>query len=156
MFIGEAPGRLGAERTGIPFFGDRTGDRFEEILRVMDLRRSEVFITNAVLCNPRDERGNNAPPIAAEIANCSLYLRQTIDLVDPAVVVSLGRVALAALSLVHEHNLDLTSSVGKYFPWYHRRLGVLYHPGPRSAVHRAWDVQLHDARTLGQAASRLV
>ncbi|MGH9433394.1 MAG: uracil-DNA glycosylase family protein, partial [Terriglobia bacterium] len=71
LFVAEAPGRLGAEVTGVPLFGDRTGDRFEEILKRMKLRRSDVFITNAVLCNPRDDDGNNDTPKRLEIDNCS-------------------------------------------------------------------------------------
>lgn len=148
LFVGEAPGRLGAERTGIPMFGDRTGDRFEELLHAMRLTRSSVFTTNAILCNPRDKRGNNAPPSSIEISNCSGYLQTTIDLIDPAFVIALGRVALSALSLFAPHSLSLRSSAGQLFPWFGRYLGVLYHPGPRSVVHRSWDRQLADARNL--------
>src|SRR5882762_2926606 len=63
LFVAEAPGRLGAEKTGIPLFGDRTGDRFELLLCEMGLARNEVFITNAILCNPRNEQGNNDSPM---------------------------------------------------------------------------------------------
>src|SRR5207245_2096744 len=77
MFIAEAPGRLGAEITGIPLFGDRSGDRFQELLKVMKLARSDVFITNAVLCNPRDEKGNNDTPTKSEIRKCSALLKRT-------------------------------------------------------------------------------
>ncbi|MCC7105701.1 MAG: uracil-DNA glycosylase, partial [Chloroflexi bacterium] len=52
MFIAEAPGRLGAERTGVPFSGDQAGRSFELLLREARLTRTEVFVTNAVLCNP--------------------------------------------------------------------------------------------------------
>ena len=52
LFVAEAPGRLGAEKTGIPLFGDRTGDRFELLLCEMGLARNEVFITNVVRCRP--------------------------------------------------------------------------------------------------------
>ena len=62
MFVGEAPGRLGADRTAVPFHGDVAGDNFERLLALSGLARRDVFITNAVLCNPRDENGNNAPP----------------------------------------------------------------------------------------------
>ena len=62
VFIGEAPGRLGADRTGIPFYGDQAGQNFERLLQFTGLTRKQVFITNAVLCNPRDEKGNNSPP----------------------------------------------------------------------------------------------
>jgi uracil-DNA glycosylase len=153
MFVAEAPGRLGAEKTGVPLFGDRTGDRFDELLSAMALKRSEVFITNAALCNPRDDRGNNAQPTTTEIMNCSVHLGRTIDLVNPTIVISLGRVALSALALISEHRLELRNAVGRLYPWYQRTLGVLYHPGPRSAVHRPWDAQVRDARRLIRAGS---
>ena len=56
IFIGEAPGRLGADRTGIPFYGDQAGKNFEWLLQFAGVTRQQVFITNAVLCNPRDEK----------------------------------------------------------------------------------------------------
>jgi uracil-DNA glycosylase len=153
MFVAEAPGRLGAEKTGIPLFGDRTGDRFEELLQAMHWQRCDVFVTNAILCNPRDCNGNNGSPTSTEISNCSSFLRRTIDLVNPVVVISLGRVSLRALALVCEHHLQLRTSVGKLVHWYERRLGVLYHPGPRTAVHRPWREQLQDAQTVAQTAA---
>ena len=156
MFVAEAPGRLGAERTGIPLFGDRTGDRFEELLRAMKWHRSEVFITNAILCNPRDDDGHNAVPSRSEILNCSSFLRRTIEVVDPLVVVSLGSVALQALALVCKHELELRTCVGRLVRWHERKLGVLYHPGPRTIVHRSWDRQIEDARALASAASRFL
>src|SRR6266550_1115753 len=53
MFIGEAPGRKGADRTRIPFSGDQSGRNFERFLSSIDLTRTEIFITSAALCNPR-------------------------------------------------------------------------------------------------------
>ena len=156
LIVGEAPGRLGAERTGIPFFGDRTGDRFDALLAAMRWRRSDLFVTNAVLCNPRDEDGNNDAPARKEIVNCSLFLRRTIEVVNPAFVIALGRVALNALSLISGHSVRLRDSAGRIAPWFGRNLGVLYHPGPRSAVHRSWRTQLRDARTLSKAVGRVL
>ena len=152
MFVAEAPGRLGAEKTGIPLFGDRTGDRFEELLRAMHWYRCDVFITNAIICNPRDNDGNNGSPTTTEISNCSSILRRTIDTVNPLIIVSLGRVSLKALALVREHNLELRSAVGQLVPWYGRRLGVLYHPGPRTVVHRPWRTQIKDAENIARTA----
>jgi uracil-DNA glycosylase family 4 len=151
--VAEAPGRLGAEKTGIPLFGDRTGDRFEELLQKMNLRRGEVFITNAVLCNPRDHNGNNDTPTKTEIANCSSFLLRTIELVSPNVVIALGRTALYALSMIVPHQLTLRDSVGTLTSWGSFKLGVLYHPGPRTAVHRPWKKQLEDASNIGLAVS---
>lgn len=154
MFVAEAPGRLGAEITGIPLFGDRSGDRFEELLKAMGWSRSRVFITNAVLCNPRDGQGNNDVPSTTEIKNCSDFLRRTISVVDPMLVIALGRVALNALRAVHPHELELKPSAGKVTRWGERYLGVLYHPGPRTQVHRTWNHQLRDAKALAAFAAR--
>jgi uracil-DNA glycosylase family 4 len=150
LFVGEAPGRLGAEKTGIPLFGDRTGDRFELLLSEMGLKRNEIFITNAILCNPRDENGNNGSPTPSEIRNCEQFLKRTIGVVNPRVVVTLGRVALEALKLIEPHDANLKDDVGKIRPWGGRQLIVLYHPGPRTVVHRSWTVQLCDARRAGK------
>src|ERR1051326_4652051 len=54
MFIAEAPGRRGADRTGIPLVGDLSGRNFDLLLAATGLTRDEIFITNAVLCNPRE------------------------------------------------------------------------------------------------------
>jgi DNA polymerase len=56
VFIAEAPGRLGAECTGIPLYGDKTGENFEMLLGNIGWKREDVFITNSILCNPQDER----------------------------------------------------------------------------------------------------
>jgi uracil-DNA glycosylase len=150
VFVAEAPGRLGAEKTGIPLFGDRTGDRFDELLQAMELTRDKVFVTNAVLCNPRDERGNNDSPKRHEIINCSAFLKRTIDVVDPRVVVALGRVALEALKAVAPHDFTLKVDVAAPRTWGSRQLIVLYHPGPRTAIHRSWKLQLEDAQLVGR------
>ena len=156
LFVAEAPGRLGAEVTGIPLFGDRTGDRFEELLTAMGWDRCGVFITNAVLCNPRDEWGNNDTPRRRELVNCSRWLQRTIQLVDPMLVVALGRVALEGLKLIEDHTCDLRTSAGRVFHWNNRKLGVLYHPGPRTVVHRSWKQQVNDATKLAVAASEFL
>src|SRR5213594_456960 len=78
MFIGEAPGRKGADRTRIPFSGDQSGRNFDRFLTSIGLKRSEIFITSAALCNPRTASGANRRPTAQEMRNCSDFLRQTI------------------------------------------------------------------------------
>src|SRR3982074_2807533 len=90
MFIGEAPGRKGADRTRIPFSGDQSGKNFERFLASIGLTRKEIFITSPALCNPRSASGANRRPTSSEIRNCSGFLRHTIDLVDPPVIVTLG------------------------------------------------------------------
>ncbi|MGI9102830.1 MAG: uracil-DNA glycosylase family protein [Terriglobales bacterium] len=152
VVVAEAPGRLGAEVTGIPLYGDRTGDRFEAILTSMNWPRSEIFITNAILCNPRDDRGNNSTPSRREIRNCSSHLRRTIEQINPLLVVAMGRIALEALSLIENHGCDLRGHAGRIIPWFGRKLGILYHSGPRTVVHRSWSNQLSDAAALSNSA----
>jgi uracil-DNA glycosylase family 4 len=137
LFIGEAPGRLGADRTGVPFRGDRSGDNFEILLRNIGWTRADIFITNAVLCNPRGDEGNNEPPSDEELANCSAFLQMTMELIDPDVVVTLGAVALRAIARIHPHNYRLRQTVSSLVPWSGRSLMPMYHPSQRAAVHRS-------------------
>src|SRR5437899_7900037 len=69
LFIGEAPGRKGADRTRIPFSGDQSGKNFERFLASINLKRSDIFITSAALCNPRSPSGANRRPTGAEVRN---------------------------------------------------------------------------------------
>lgn len=137
MFIAEAPGRLGAECTGIPLYGDKTGSNFERLLGNIGWSREDVFISNAILCNPQDDKGNNATPTVTEIINCSYYLEMLINLIDPEVVVTLGIKALDAIKNVENHDYILKECVGQSFNWYGRKLVPLYHMGPRAIIHRS-------------------
>jgi uracil-DNA glycosylase family 4 len=149
LFVGEAPGRYGAGRSGIPFHGDEAGRRFESLLAVAGLTRDEVFVTNAVLCNPLDADGRNRRPKASEVARCSRFLRLQIEVVDPELVVALGEVALQALARIEAHGLMLRGDCGRPVEWFDRRLMVMYHPGRRALVHRNDVSQQSDWRRLG-------
>ncbi len=137
MFVAEAPGRLGADRTGIPLYGDKTGDNFEKLLSNIGWDREQIFVTNAVLCNPRNEQGNNSTPTKTEIANCNVYLQMTIQVIQPDVIVTLGKTALDAMTMISPHNLLLKESVAQAIPFENRILFPLYHPGPRALIHRS-------------------
>lgn len=150
LFVAEAPGRLGADRTGVPLSGDRTGDNFEALLDHISWRREAVFITNAVLCNPRTAEGRNRAPTRSEIDNCSNYLRMTIDLVEPQVVVALGTVALNALRSVSPHRATLKEHAATAVRWFGRLLVPLYHPGPRALIHRSLGHQQQDYSWLSK------
>ncbi len=91
LFLGIAPGRLGGDRTGIPFSGDRSGQLLRRMIERSGLER--VFITNLVRCNPRDAGGRNRDPTHTEIANCRDHLRAEFALVRPRIVACLGRLA---------------------------------------------------------------
>jgi DNA polymerase len=134
MFIGEAPGRKGADRTHVPFSGDQSGANFERFLTSINLPRREIFITSAALCNPRTPSGANRRPRASELRNCSGFLQRTIELVNPAVIVTLGTVALDALKLLHYHEFNLKNDAGRIRCWNDRLLVPLYHPSPQVLI----------------------
>ena len=156
LFIGEAPGRKGADRTRIPFSGDQSGKNFERFLSSIGLTRAEIFITSAALCNPRKPSGANRRPSAREISNCSGFLRRTIALIDPQVIVTLGGVALDALKQVHYHELNLKEHAGRIHRWQGRVLVPLYHPSPQVLItSRREEAQLRDYKVLARAIRRV-
>ena len=156
MFIGEAPGRKGADRTRVPFSGDQSGRNFDRFLASIRLARSEIFITSAALCNPRKASGANRRPSASEVANCSGFLRQTIELVEPAVIVTLGTVALDALKQLHYHQFNLKNDAATIRSWNGRLLVPLYHPSPQVLItSRNEAAQLRDYRVVRRAIERV-
>lgn len=134
LFIAEAPGRQGADRTRIPFHGDSSGVNFEELLSSIDLRREEIFITNSVLCSPRKPSGANDKPTREEIANCSDFLARQIELLNPPIIATLGAVALDAIKAIEPHRLTLREHAARIHSWHGRRLVPLYHPSPHVII----------------------
>lgn len=157
MFIGEAPGRKGADRTHIPFSGDQSGKNLDRFLESIDLKREQIFITSAALCNPRSASGANRKPTRSELQNCSAFLRRTVALVDPAVIVTLGSVALEALKSIESHGYTLKESAGKILYWHGRLLVPIYHPSPQVlASHRREAAQLDDYKVVARAIAQVV
>lgn len=156
MFIGEAPGRKGADRTRVPFSGDQSGANLDRFLSSIKLTRKEIFITSAALCNPLSDSGANRKPTQKELANCSSFLQRTIDLVNPQVIVTLGSVALEALKRIQCHELNLKTSASQIHSWNNRVLVPIYHPSPQVlASHRREAEQLKDYQVVAQAIHRL-
>jgi uracil-DNA glycosylase family 4 len=152
MFIGEAPGRKGADRTRVPFSGDQSGANFDRFLATIGLSRQRIFITSAALCNPQSESGANRKPTQKELTNCSGFLRRAIDIVDPPVIVTLGSVALEALKRVHYHELTLRAAAARIHRWNGRVLVPIYHPSPQVlASHRREAQQLEDYKVVAEA-----
>jgi DNA polymerase len=89
IFVGEGPG-FNEDREGRPFVG-RAGGLLVKLLAAIGWRREDVFITNVVKCRPPDNRD----PQPDEIAACAPYLRRQLEVLDPAVVVTLGRFSMA-------------------------------------------------------------
>ena len=152
MFIGEAPGRKGADRTRVPFSGDQSGANLDRFLNSINLTRKEISITSAALCNPRSESGSNRKPTQKELSNCSSFLRRTIELVDPRVIVTLGSVALEALKRIQYHELSLKTAAAQIHAWNERVLVPIYHPSPQVlASHRREAEQLRDYQIVKRA-----
>lgn len=155
MFIAEAPGRRGGDRTRIPLTGDLSGRNFDLFLAATGLTRAEVFITNAVLCNPRQGE-RNMRPTAAEVANCRPFLTRLIALLDPPVIATLGSVALQALAAIEAHSLALSRDVGRVCDWWGRKLVPLYHPSPHVVNgRRRPEAQLEDYRSVVYALEKM-
>ncbi len=89
MFIGEGPG-FHENQSGRPFVG-AAGKFLDELLASIGLRREDVFITNVVKCRPP----GNRDPQPDEIAACREYLDRQIAVIDPKVIVTLGRFSMA-------------------------------------------------------------
>jgi uracil-DNA glycosylase family 4 len=88
VFVGEGPG-FNEDREGRPFIG-RAGALLGKFLGTLDWQREDVFITNIVKCRPPENRD----PEPDEIAACAPYLRRQLEVLDPALVVTLGRFSL--------------------------------------------------------------
>ncbi len=89
MFIGEGPGAQ-EDLQGRPFVGS-AGRFLDELLASIGLQREQVFIANMVKCRPPQNRD----PLPAEIRACGKYLDRQIELIDPKLIVTLGRFSLA-------------------------------------------------------------
>lgn len=117
MLIGEAPG-WHEDQQGRPFVGP-AGQYLEELLKSVNLKRSNVFITNIVKCRPPQNRD----PLPGEIQACRKHLDQQLLIIHPAVIVTLGRHSLArffpgeTISKVHGTSRKGNSAV--YFAMYH-------------------------------------
>ena len=148
IFVAEAPGRFGSGRTGIPFHGDRSGDNFEQLLNYVNIKRKDIFITNAVLCNPLKD-GNNRRPTIKEINNCIPFLENLINIITPKIISTVGGVGLEAINRIFETRFKLADVVATPLPIGQFILFPLYHPSPR-VIHtkRSLDQQKKDFKKL--------
>lgn len=126
LFVGEGPGR-NEDAQGLPFVGP-AGKLLDNMLIAMGMKRGEnTYIANIVKCRPTDANKRDRPPEPDEANACMPYLQRQIELIDPAVIVALGKTA--ALSLLQ---LDPATPVGKLRGTVHRYAGkplvVTYHP----------------------------
>ena len=88
MFVGEGPG-FDEDRQGRPFVG-RSGQYLTDTLARLGIARSDVYITNVVKCRPPQNRD----PLPAELDACGDYLTRQVEIVNPRIIVTLGRFSL--------------------------------------------------------------
>lgn len=131
LFIGEGPG-LNENETGRPFVG-QAGNFLNELLSMAKLKRQDVFITNVVKCRPPANRD----PLPEELTACSSFLDEQIRLIDPLVIVTLGRFSmgryfpLARISSIHGkgHWVDGRMIVPMFHP-----AAALHQPNLRDSI----------------------
>jgi uracil-DNA glycosylase family 4 len=148
MIIGEAPGAE-EDRRGEPFVG-RAGKLLDEMLQAAGQGRESVFIANILKCRPP----NNRDPEPAESAECRKYLERQIELVQPKIILAVGRIAAHLLLETDTpvgrlrgttHYLDKTPLIVTYHPAY-----LLRSP---SQKRKSWDDLCLARRVAGEAAA---
>lgn len=119
MFIGEAPGR-NEDLQGEPFVG-AAGRLLDKLAAEVGIERDDVYIANVLKCRPP----GNRDPLEAEITACKGYLAQQIQLIDPAVVMTLGNFASR---LLLKTTTGITRLRGTAYPWWGRHVVPTFHP----------------------------
>ena len=119
MFIGEAPGR-DEDIQGKPFVG-RAGQLLTDIIKAMKLTRDDVYIANVIKCRPPENRN----PEQDELDACRPHIRRQIEIIQPKVIVTLGRFALQSLL---EKGYAVSSVRGQWLDYNGIRVMPTYHP----------------------------
>ena len=119
LLIGEGPGQSEDEQ-GIPFVG-RAGQLLDDMLEIIGLDRTKVYIANIVKCRPPQNRD----PLAVEQEACIGHLRRQTALLRPKIIVCLGRIA--AKAIIRE-NFKITTEHGQWFTRGGVQMTAIYHP----------------------------
>jgi len=120
MFVGEGPGR-DEDLQGEPFVG-RAGQLLTDIItKGMGMKREDVYIANVVKCRPPENRN----PEPDEVAACEPFLKKQIDVVQPRVIVGLGKFAVQTLL---QSKIPITKLRGKWHSYHGIKLMPTFHP----------------------------
>ena len=119
MLVGEGPG-ANEDAQGIPFVG-KAGQFLDDMLAIIGLDRTKVYIANIGKCRPP----GNRDPLNVEQDACIGYLRRQIALIQPKIIVSLGRIA--AMRLIND-KFRITKEHGVWFDVNGVRMMAIYHP----------------------------
>ncbi len=119
MFVGEAPGEK-EDLSGIPFVG-RAGQLLDKFLEAVDISRDEVYIANILKCRPP----KNRDPLPEEEEQCIDYLREQVAIINPKIIVCLGRIS--AMKLI-KSDFKITQEHGTWFKKGNYLMTAVYHP----------------------------
>ncbi len=119
MFVGEAPGQAEDEQ-GIPFVG-AAGKLLDRYLYAVDIPRESVYIANILKCRPP----HNRDPLPEEEDACIGYLREQVKLVQPKIIVCLGRIS--AMRLI-KPDFRITREHGQFIRKGNILMTAVYHP----------------------------
>jgi uracil-DNA glycosylase family 4 len=119
LFIGEAPG-ANEDLQGEPFVG-RAGKLLDEMLEMIGLDRSKIYIANSIKCRPPQNRD----PLNTEKDACGDYLKRQIELMQPKIIVCLGRISAAEII---KPDFKITQEHGQFFKKDGVEMMALYHP----------------------------
>ena len=119
MFIGEAPGR-DEDIQGEPFVG-RAGQLLTDIIKAMKLTRDQVYIANVIKCRPPENRN----PEPDELDACRPFIRRQVELIQPKVIVTLGRFGLQSLT---GKSYGIMATRGQWLDYDGIKLMPTYHP----------------------------
>jgi uracil-DNA glycosylase family 4 len=120
MFIGEAPGRE-EDLQARPFVGD-AGTLLTRLIERMGFKREDVYIANIVKCRPP----MNRDPEIDEIEKCRGFIERQIEIINPAVIMSLGRISVQ--TLIGNTKLKITAIRGNFFDYKGIPLMPTFHP----------------------------
>jgi len=156
MFVGEAPG-ADEDKQGEPFVG-RAGELLTKIINAMGLSRDDVYIANVLKCRPDmpPNTPGNRPPTPLEMQRCLPYLREQIAIIQPRVLVALGKTAMAGLTGTDE---SMSAMRGRWFSFENIPLLPTYHPsyllrnGSNIEKRKVWEDMLLVMEKLGMPIS---
>lgn len=146
LFVGEAPGD-NEDKTGKPFIG-RAGKLLDEFLEAVGLSRDEVYIANILKCRPP----KNRDPLPSEEAACMDFLRRQIALIEPQMIVCLGRIS--AMKLI-KPDFKITKEHGTLFEHDGVLMSAVYHPALLLRDPRKKPEMLEDMRAIKQKLDAL-
>ena len=141
MFVGEAPGEQ-EDLSGVPFVG-RAGQLLDKFLAAVDIAREDVYIANILKCRPP----KNRDPLPEEEDACIEYLREQVRIIQPKVIVCLGRIA--AMRLI-KPDFKITQEHGVWFEKGSFAMTAVYHPAALLRDPRKKEDMLEDMKRIRQ------